>query len=95
MATNYPSRVLDQVRSKVAGISLEQSKTVGGDQTATDKSGNDAALWTIGPGGATISSTLREVDTFDQKDYVKKLEESVQWMEEKMAKVSKEIKKLK
>jgi hypothetical protein len=63
MASSYPSRVLDNVRKKVSESGgLEHSKTVGGDQTA---GGNDAALWTIGPGGATISSTLRDVDVLD------------------------------
>ena len=50
-------------------------------------------MWTIEPGGATISSTL-DVNIYDQKEYTKKLEESVNWLEEKMAKANKDIKKL-
>jgi hypothetical protein len=44
-----------------------------------------AALWNIGPGGPTISSTL-ESGPYDQKDYTKKLEQSVSWLEEKLKK---------
>jgi len=90
MAVNYPTRVVDQVRSKIGGI-LEQSKT---DGSVAHTTGNDQATWNIGPGGATISSTL-DANIYDQKEYSKKLEESVNWLEEKLARANKDIKRLK
>ena len=89
MAVNFPTKVLDQVRSKVSN--LEQSKTEGSVQHHT---GNDNALWNIGPGGATISSTI-DANIFDQKEYTKKLEESVNWLEEKLQRATKDLKKMK
>lgn len=89
MAVSFPTKVLDQVRSKVSN--LEQSKTEGSVQHNT---GNDHALWNIGPGGATISSTI-DANIFDQKEYTKKLEESVNWLEEKLTRATKDLKKAK
>lgn len=54
----------------------------------------DQALWNLGPGGATISTTL-ETNILDHKEYTKKLEESVNWLEAKLAKSTKDNKKLK
>ena len=89
MAVNFPTKVLDKVRNKVSN--LEQSKTEGSVQHHT---GHDNALWNIGPGGATISSTI-VADNFDQKEYTKKLEESVNWLEEKLTRATKDLKKMK
>ena len=89
MAVNYPQKILDQVRNRVGG--LEQSQKEGSGQQNTI---NEHATWNIGPGGATISSTI-DANMYDQKEYTKKLEESVNWLEEKLAKATKEIKKLK
>jgi dynactin complex subunit len=72
------------VRTKTLSDKLEQSqKEASGEQ----------ALTSIVP-GATISSTL-DTNIYEQKDYTKKLEESVNWLEEKLSKANKELKKLK
>ena len=42
----------------------------------------DFAMWR-GDQGPTISTTMQD-GTFDQREYVKKLEHSVQWLEEKL-----------
>jgi predicted RNase H-like nuclease (RuvC/YqgF family) len=87
MQTIYPTKVLEQVRNKVS--ILEQSNKT----DSVRDTGADQATWNIGPGSATISSTIE--NTYDQKEYTKKLEESVNWLEEKLQKARKDFKAIK
>ena len=85
MTSNFPNKVLEQVRSKVGGGAGEGHQTFGE---------------SIGPSnealGPTISSSNTMPDgTFDNQEYVKKLEHSVQWLEEKLQRGRADFKTLK
>ena len=90
MVSNFPNKVLEQVRNKVGGSGAE-SQTFG----ESGVSPNSEAIWR-GDQGPTISSSNTMPDgTFDNREYVKKLEHSVQWLEEKLQRARADFKTLK
>lgn len=90
MTSNFPNKVLEQVRSKVGG---QESQTFGESVSPTIEGG--ATMWR-GDQGPTVSSSNTMPDgTFDNREYVKKLEHSVQWLEEKLQRARADFKTLK
>ena len=74
-----PNQMLENIRKNLAeqstGPKVEESKGLA----------NNAAMWSIADGNSqTVSSTMKEQMPYDQDEYVKKLEHSVQWVEEKL-----------
>ena len=55
---------------------------------------SENAMWR-GDKGVTVSVSNVQDGTFDQRDYVKKLEHSVQWLEEKLNRARNDFKTLK
>ena len=79
--------MLEQVRSKVG---KDKSDTT---NSAAQESAS--AAWTMSGGNPTgISSTL-DTHSYDQKEYIKKLEQSVSWLEDKLQTARKDFKALK
>ena len=90
MTENFPNKVLEQVRSKVGGGAGEGSQTFGESIGPSNE-----AIWK-GDQGPTISSSNTMQDgTFDNQEYIKKLEHSVQWLEEKLQRARADFKTLK
>lgn len=91
MTSNFPNKVLEQVRSKVGGG--QESQTFGESVSPTVEAG--ATMWR-GDQGPTVSSSNTMPDgTFDNREYLKKLEHSVQWLEEKLQRARADFKTLK
>lgn len=84
--TEYPNRVLEQVRQK-AGVhdsgSRDQNFGVSSNVESNSMVPGDQPLWR-NDHGPTASSTNFQDGTFENRDYVKKLEHSVGWLEEKL-----------
>ena len=85
-----PNQMLENIRKNLAeqstGPKVEESKGLA----------NNAAMWSIADGNSqTVSSTMKEQMPYDQDEYVKKLEHSVQWVEEKLQKSRTDLKSLK
>ena len=71
MTTNFPNKVLEQVRSKVGAGNGEMG------ESGQASNPGQSEMWR-GDQGRTISSTTTMPDgTYDQSEYVKKLEHSV------------------
>ena len=85
-----PNQMLENIRKNLAeqstGPKVEESKGLA----------NNAAMWSIADGNSqTVSSTMKEQMPYDLDEYVKKLEHSVQWVEEKLQKSRTDLKSLK
>ena len=91
MTSNFPNKVLESVRQKVGG-QAESHQTFG---ESISPQNNNEAIWR-GDQGPTVSSSNTMPDgTFDNREYVKKLEHSVQWLEEKLQRARADFKTLK
>ncbi len=99
MTQNFPNKVLEQVRSKVGamGVSGEAGFDGAVGDSAQAPSGGDTnnAMWRGDGAGPTFSSTTMQDGTYDQREYIKKLEHSVQWLEEKLQRARTDFKTLK
>ena len=85
-----PNKMLENIKKNMAensgGNKWEESKGPGANN----------ALWSIAENSNTVSSTLKQEGLpFDQDEYIKKLEHSVQWVEEKLQKSRNDFKTLK
>ena len=78
MTEHFPNKVLEQVRSKVgaAGTSTDNNFGESNVRNADSTSPGDNAMWRGDAGPTTYSSTMQD-GTYDQREYVKKLEHSV------------------
>ena len=83
MTAEFPQKVLEQVRQKVGSASTDQNFGESGMRDGNQTGPGDNAIWR-GDQGPTIGSSTMQDGTYDQREYVKKLEHSVQWLEEKL-----------
>ena len=82
-----PNKMLENIRNDINNATGRGEESKGGPNTA---------LWSIAENSNTVSSTLKQDGMpFDQDEYVKKLEHSVQWVEEKLQKSRNDYKVLK
>lgn len=87
--------MLEQVRNKVGGATNSNDHNFGESGVQGNSGGNSIAPgdnWQ-GPTGST--TTLQDAASFDQREYVKKLEHSIQWLEEKLQRARTDFKTLK
>ena len=88
IGTHMPNKMLENIRNDIA-----ENNTARGEES---KGPTNTALWSIAENSNTVSSTLKQEGLpFDQDEYVKKLEHSVQWVEEKLQKSRTDYKTLK
>lgn len=85
-----PNKMLENIRKNMAensgGARVEELKGA---------ASNNAQLWSIAENSQTVSSTMKDQHPFDQEEYIKKLEHSIQWVEEKLQKSRNDFKTLK
>ena len=85
-----PNKMLENIRKNMAensgGARVEELKGA---------TSNNAQLWSIAENSQTVSSTMKDQHPFDQEEYIKKLEHSIQWVEEKLQKSRNDFKTLK
>jgi len=84
--------MLEQLRSQVSGSGSGSARPGVSGSNTTGSNHETGTTW--GAGGPTISSTI-DTNMFEQKEYVKKLEQSVAWLEDKLRTSKKDFKALK
>lgn len=89
IGTHMPNKMLENIRKDLAENRGDQ------DEYEESKRGRNTALWSIAENSNTYSSTMKQDGPFDQDEYIKKLEHSVQWVEEKLQKSRNDFKVLK
>lgn len=92
MTSEFPGKVLEQVRQKVGGGPSADAESGMRDPNSTGP--GDNAMWR-GDQGPTVGSSTMQDGTYDQREYLKKLEHSVQWLEEKLQRSRTDFKSLK
>ena len=103
MTATFPNKVLEQVRSNVVatsggGSSADQNfgeSAAGQSLAGSSIAPGDQAMWRGNDGPTGNSTAMQDVGTFDQREYVKKLEHSIQWLEEKLQRARTDFKTLK
>lgn len=87
-----PNKMLENIRKNIA----ENSSGKAPIEEWTGTSHKDkAGLWSIAENSQTVSTTMKDNLPFDQEEYIKKLEHSIQWVEEKLQKSRNDFKTLK
>ena len=94
MTTNFPNKVLEQVRAKSGVIPSDQYDEDNKSSSIVPGESAGASVFR-GDQGPTVGSTVLNEGSFANPDYIKKLEHSVQWLEEKLQRARNDFKTLK